>query len=284
VDEILERDGVLVGPERAPVNPAQQGSIHDDSVARKLGFRGGTIAGSIHMEQFPPLLLRAFGSDWLRSGSLSLYFLYPTLHLEPVRCFVRAPGPDARTEVWMENEGGTRVCEGSASVGAPDRDSALRARLERAPARGDVRILAALQPGMKLAPTPARIGSEELDERLRHLTEPLDAYRGGPPWNGPVLPPTLTVQALRRAEAGLESLRAVRAIGLFGAIEVQYENGPLFAERDYVAAGRVLAVGETPRSEYFWYESEVRESEGSPCAARMLMMLRFMKGSSPLWS
>ena len=56
--EIVERDGVLVGPLREPRNLAANvaGSIHDDSQAQKLGFRGGTVAGSIHMEQFPPLL------------------------------------------------------------------------------------------------------------------------------------------------------------------------------------------------------------------------------------
>ena len=37
----------------------QRGSIHDDATATKLGFRGGTVAGSVHMDQFPPLLLRS---------------------------------------------------------------------------------------------------------------------------------------------------------------------------------------------------------------------------------
>ena len=55
-----EQDGVLVGPIRAPKNSASHlgaGSIHDDATAQKLGFRGGTVAGSLHMEQFPPLAL-----------------------------------------------------------------------------------------------------------------------------------------------------------------------------------------------------------------------------------
>ena len=36
------------------------GSLHDDATATRLGFRGGTVAGSIHLELFPPLLLKAF--------------------------------------------------------------------------------------------------------------------------------------------------------------------------------------------------------------------------------
>lgn len=112
---------ILSGEERRPVNPAQSGSIHDDSVAQKLGFRGGTIAGSIHLEQFVPLLLEAFGAEWFRSGSLSAYFRYATLHDEPVRCFLRKPerSADVQVEAWMDTPSGQRVCEGTASVGRP---------------------------------------------------------------------------------------------------------------------------------------------------------------------
>ena len=71
--EITERDGTLVGPYRRPRNLSinVRGSIHDDATAQKLGFRGGTVAGSIHMEQFPPVLVRAFGQRWFETGSLS---------------------------------------------------------------------------------------------------------------------------------------------------------------------------------------------------------------------
>ena len=47
--EIELRDHVFVGPLRRSVNNARHisGSIHDDATATKLGFRGGTVAGSI---------------------------------------------------------------------------------------------------------------------------------------------------------------------------------------------------------------------------------------------
>ncbi|MDD9970999.1 MAG: hypothetical protein OXR73_32470, partial [Myxococcales bacterium] len=64
-----EHDGVLAGPVRTPRNSAKHagaGSIHDDATAQKLGFRGGTVAGSLHMEQFPPLFIEAFGDTWLQ--------------------------------------------------------------------------------------------------------------------------------------------------------------------------------------------------------------------------
>ena len=57
----------------SPPRPAAT-NIHDDATAQKLGFRGGTIAGSIHMDQFPPVLVEAFGPAWFETGSLSLAF------------------------------------------------------------------------------------------------------------------------------------------------------------------------------------------------------------------
>lgn len=286
--EIEELDGVLRGPHRRPVNPGQgaAGSIHNDEVAAKLGFRGGTIAGSIHMEQFPPLLLRAFGRRWFETGSLSLYFTNATLHREPVRCLLRRPAPeddDAQVEVWMEHESGMRVCEGTASVGSPAQPSALRSRLANLRPPGDVRILRALEPELPMGPVPSRVAAEEQRRRLKRITEPLDLYEGGSPWGGPVATPNMMVRALRAPEATLRLDRG-GAVGLFGAIEIRNLAGPVFVERDYTATGEVVAVGETPKSEYYWYESRIEEPESGSPVASMIMMLRFMKASSPLWA
>ena len=56
---VEDRDGILAGPVRHPVNFSRdaKGSIHDDATAQTLGFRGGTVAGNIHFEQFSPVLL-----------------------------------------------------------------------------------------------------------------------------------------------------------------------------------------------------------------------------------
>src|SRR3990170_1212441 len=122
--EIATRDGYYAGPLRAPANEGRgtTGNIHSDDDARRLGFRGGLVAGSIHMEQFLPLLVHAFGERWLERGSLSLYFLTPTLHGEQVRAALGVPpagAADAQVEAWAERANGERICEGTASVGEP---------------------------------------------------------------------------------------------------------------------------------------------------------------------
>ena len=85
----MTNENVIAGPVRRPRNLAAEiaGSIHDDKTASKLGFRGGTVAGSVHMDQFPPLLIEAFGPQWFETGSLSLYFRNATTDGEPVQAF-----------------------------------------------------------------------------------------------------------------------------------------------------------------------------------------------------
>lgn len=285
--------GVWVGPVRKPRNSAanEKGSIHDDAVAQKLGFRGGTVAASLHMEQFPPLLMHMFGPRWWQSGGLSLYFRYATTDLEAAQCHavapMRSPTEDVRIEVWMEHPktgaGSERIADGTASVGCPDLGSALRQRIQMIPEPGELRILSQLSRNARCEGVPTRITQSALDERLAVITEPMHEYTAASQWGKPALPPSLMVRAMRAVEAELLA-RSGPVVGLFGAIEVQHMNGPLFAETDYLARGRVLAISDTPKTEFFWYETTLTDPTEGTDVASMLMMLRFMKASSPLWS
>jgi len=281
------------GPLRMPRNSAHhvKGSIHDDATAQKLGFRGGTVAGSLHMEQFPPLLVRLLGDEWWESGGLSLYFRYATTDLEPVRCAAVAPqrcngSALRRIEVWMEHaKAGAapeRVADGTASVGGPDGGSALRQRLGLVPDPAELRILADVVPHTCCSGVATRVSGAQLDERLALITEPMDEYHHDNRWGRAVLPPSLLVRAMRVVEPALLT-RPGPVVGLFGAIEVQHLHGPAFVDTDYLAAGRLMAISDTPKTEYCWYEAVLTDAaEGTPVAS-MLMMLRFMKASSPLW-
>ncbi len=284
---IEERDGVLAGPTKAPANLASglgAGSIHDDKTAQRLGFSGGTVAGSVHMQQFPPMLVRAFGPEWFERGGLSCYFQNATTHGIPVKPFGRVPDrrTDAQMEIWAEKEDGTRVLEGTAKIGNPDEPSMLGERLRNLPPRGEVRILAHIEPGLKTDAYPTRLDSDRdrAQRQIEAMTEPLEWYTGASPWGGPIINPGMAVGILRACEPGFD-LRRNKAVGLFGAIEINHLAGPMFLDRDYESRGEVLAVGETPKSEYIWYRTHL--SEGGTDVAEMLMMLRFMKGSSELW-
>ncbi|MDA1075468.1 MAG: hypothetical protein O3A63_12010 [Proteobacteria bacterium] len=283
-----EHDGILSGPMRNPRNSAKHlgaGSIHDDATAQKLGFRGGTVAGSLHMEQFPPLLVEVFGDDWLRTGGLSLYFKYATTDNEPVQAFARRVQGDARcTEVWMDDAKGNRVADGTANFRSPDQDSTLRKRIAAMPEPQDIRILANILAGDIGERLPTRITMEALNSRLAVVTEPLPAYTDAGVYGEQIATPALQVQVLRPAESSILPRNSDFGVGLFGAIELQLHAGPVFVEHDYETQAKILAIGETPKTEYLYYEANLFEPGADDQVLRMIMMLRFMKASSSLWS
>ena len=281
-------DGIISGPLRSSVNSSREarGSIHDYATATKLGFRGGTVAGSIHMELFPPLLLRAFGERWFERGSLSLYFLNATTDREPVRAFLRQPpasASDVQVDAWVEREDGMRVAEGSASVGDPAEPTALQRRPIDRFEPGELRLLAGITPGYEFQPVDVRLDPEQQKNRLKVITEPMDWYDGDSPWGGPIATPAAMVQLLYAKS--METLRGQLgpAVGLFGAIELRNIKGPVLVGQPYRVTGKVLAVGQSPKTEYMWFETGMDEPNGVR-VAEMRMLLRWMKASSPRYA
>ena len=285
IEGITATEGVLRGRVRRPLNLAadQRGSIHDDDTAQRLGFRGGTVAGSIHMDQFPPLLVAAFGPAWFESGSLSLGFRNATTGGEPVVAFAREPVGTgaAQVDVWMERDDGMRVAEGTASAGDAGVATHLHTVDLRACDPAELRIFTAVQAGDALTPGRAGIDGGEVRRRIEKggLTEPLPWYTGDSPWGGPVAHPSAVVQLLWRSSVGSLARHADGAVGLFGAIEIRHHRGPVLLDHDYDISGEVVAVGQSPKTEYVWFDAHAAGGDGARVAS-MRMQLRWMKASS----
>ena len=283
--EIELRDHVFIGPLRQSVNNASKvaGSIHDDATATKLGFRGGTVAGSIHLELFPPILMKAFGKRWFERGTISMYFLNATTDREAVRAFIKEPphdATDALVDIWVEREDGMRVAEGTASVGNPDEPSTLMRRpLDRFDA-GQLRILGGLKVGDKFDECDAFLTRDAMAARMKVITEPLEWYTKPSPWGGAIATPATMVQLLYSQSIATLRGKLGQAVGLFGAIELRNINGPVLVEHPYRVSGSIVALGQSPKTEYMWFETALNEADGKR-VAEMRMLLRFMKASSP---
>lgn len=260
------------------------GSIHDDATAQGLGFRGGTIAGSIHMDQFPALLVEVFGPQWFQTGSLSLSFRHATISGEPVIAMVGTPErtTDIQVEARTEQPDGTLVASGTASVGSPGVPTHLAGVDLRPTPPEELRILYGVGPGAPLRHRAA-LAAEPLRQRVAagSVPDPLGWHTKSSPWGGPVANPSSVVQLLRnRGDEFGPHIRA--AVGLFGAIEIRHVNGPVMLDTEYEVTGQVVAVGASPRTEYVWYDTEARDEAGRVVAA-MRMQLRWMTASSPLY-
>ena len=274
----------IVGPFRSPRNisrDAGAGSIHDDATASKLGFKGGTVGGSIHMDQFAPLLISLFGEEWLERGNLSLFFLQPTVDEELVRCFARHEPGARQAQVSMENEQGDQIAVGTASCGEADTDTEVRRRMAKLRPSTELRILAGRKVGDQVTDPDWRVTAPG-DRILDVITEPLAAYRGEGRWDGEVVPMSHTVHSIIGVQKQLTE-NSLQATGLYGALELQYHHGPLVADRDYVAHAKIVALTESPKTENMWWECTYSDAAGHDVVT-VLQYLRFMKASSPLWT
>jgi hypothetical protein len=271
----LRREGRwCVGPWRRPVNNSrgEAGTIHDDATAQRLGFAAGPVAGSIHFEQFAPLLRAVFGDAWTRTGSVSLWFDTPAFDGDALQAQVEDIDTPRRS-VRLLRDDGSLIAHGSASSGLDDAGE-VRRRLQRQAPGEPVRMLAAVVPGFALRSLPTRVAAAEVLARRALLTEEVAADE---------VPLSTAIHALRVYEPRLP-IALGTGVGLFGAIEWQWLNGPLRSERAYEVAARVLAVGTSPKSEMLWTEATLSDPADGREVARMLMLSRLLKQSSPRWN
>jgi hypothetical protein len=261
---------------------AGAGSIHDDATATRLGFRGGTVAGSVHMDQCASLLAEEYGKVWFERGALSLYFRNATTDGERVQAQCEVPHDGRQVAVWVRREDGLEVAEGTASVGDHDA-SALRVRDLRPLPPERLRILSRLAPGQRLGEWHHTL--EGVLQRARYaqgaISDPLSWYDESSPWGAPVAAPSTAVEMLWGVPMAALRNTLGEAVGLFGAIEVAHHNGPLLIGERYRVTAQVVALSDSPRTESLWFDAQAF-ADGELIAGQR-MMLRFMKASSPLY-
>ena len=270
-----------------------KGSIHDDATAAELGFRGGTVAGDIHLEQFGGILVEAFGRSWFELGSLSLYFMHAMADSEPVEAQLEMgtavlPTSNAQVTARMLTPEGVTVAEGTASGGVTTEPTALHSRDRRGVDPSTLRMLRSVRIGQELDTHTRRPwGSDQVRRhRAGIMTSPLDWYVGESPWGGPICSPLTACRLLVAGMTDSIERSCGEFVGMYGAIEVRNHRGPLMLDTEYTVTGRVLDVADTPKTEVLWFTTEAREAgdtTGEPVAS-LTMMTRLLKGSSPLYA
>ncbi len=270
---------IIEGEFRSPHNGFQQapGSIHNDEVAAKLGFKGGTVPGSVHMDQFAPMLVQTYGADWFAHGNMSLHFTQATVDREEVKAVMEAASP--RSRLTMFNREGDQVCIGTASGETRDAESEMARRMatQALASPGALRILAGYKIGDTNTGIPMRIEREALEKSLSRITERLPLYDEG------VLPPSHLVRLAHISRPTVQA-KVNQSVGLFGALEIRIADGPLKAGHDYVGRTTMLKLTESPKTENAWYDVDIADAGTGKDVATVTFMIRFMKASSPLWA
>jgi len=284
---------IIMGAPRLALNESDA-SIHDAKEALRLGFRGSAVAGTVHLDCFVPPLLEAFGQQWFERGSISLYFENIIISGEEVESAVHLPAMgDERVRVYAQRRGEPDflVMQGTASLGF-DAKSELRTRDLRLCDASQLRLLEGVQPGQSLGEMTRRVSSESQSHALRTggINTPLPWYTTASPWGEPIACPShIAFMMLRMANADdgtyfpQLSPRIGSTSSMFGACEIAFINGPMFLDRPYTVRGHVVGVGQSPKTEYVWWDASAYDEDGTE-VVRLRHLFRIIKSASALYA
>ena len=293
-DTPLVLSGALRRPRQMLAEQAYggHGSIHDDAIAGKLGFRAGPIEGPTHFSQFAPLLTQIWGRDWLERGCLSAHYQNMVVEGEEVRAFVEVPRDGAtRTRAWAEKADGTPVLEASASIGPQSAPSLLDERMAKLRKPERLVILADLHVGLRgAADERVRMAMDQhmgalypfsLAQKLAAITEPSPWYHdaSSSPWGRAIIP--MEMISVLAEYTGHQARFPVKgpAVGLFADQEIRLVDGPLFVGEDYVLRREIVALSDSKRTESYWTRTRIFDASGERIAAEMLLNHAVLKES-----
>jgi len=287
---------VLSGPLRSPkqmlADQEYDGhkSLHDGDVASGLGLKDAPIEGPTHFSQFVPLLVKIWGNKWYEKGCFSAHFKNMVVEGEQVKAFVEVPSNEATiTRCWAEKEDGTLVLEASASIGSKD-ETLLEKRMANLRPFSSLVILEDLTIGMEGKETEIISTAPDLhlgnlypftlQQKLASITENTPFYSDASQslW-GKAIVPLEMVSVFGSYTSFKTGFPIKKAIGLFADLEIRMVNGPLLVGESYQVKRKIVALGESRRTESFWTKSQFFDSSGNTLIAEMLLNQAFFKES-----
>ncbi|KGM33412.1 MaoC family dehydratase [Inquilinus limosus] len=151
-------------PVRLDDDPGYRGSVHDDAVARRMGFRAAMIPGAFVYGHVSRIAVDAWGIDWIRRGRMGARFRRPVYDGDVLTAQASAlveTGAEQRAEVILRNQEGEAVAVGW--VAMPRQDPVP-------PPAADLPILPLPDPPQAVGPGGMVVGTR-LGSRNAVLTE-----------------------------------------------------------------------------------------------------------------
>jgi acyl dehydratase len=289
----------LVGPRRSPqqmlATQVYDGhvSIHDDAMAKKMGFKAATIEGPTHFSQFAPLCAHLWGEAWFETGCISAHYRNAVFAGEEVRASAAKPKDgETQVDIRMVKRDGTEVLRGTASVGPPAAPTALDRRLrDELKPFADPVILRDVKVGMKTPRQTVRMDFDQnmgelypfsLREKLKAITEPSTFYEperaAENKWGRAIIPFEMLSVLFQYSSRQDRLPIKGPAVGLFADQEIRLIAGPLFVGEVYDLEREVVALSASRRTESVWVRTTAFDRSGRTVAT-MLLNLANMKES-----
>lgn len=238
------------------ISADSKGSIHDDSAAQKLGFRGGFVPGSVVGTVALEGAIGSLGKGLFEGGWYDLTFVSPVYTDDEVRA-VAEPAGEAFS-LRVETRDGRLCCSGRAGVGGelPWPESGMP----------DVTVLPRVEIGTELRGGAFSVTPMDIEPLLRGSAEESPWYRTISPWRGPIVPPErLQRIALDVSRTIPLQIDGVRQPGMWAG-HALVMRAPLLLGRVYKMTERVVDKGRSGRAVFLTYEFRVTSTSGEEIA------------------
>ncbi len=246
--------------------------IHDDEVARSLGFKGGFVGGPVLMGVATPAIFASFGHEWYENGTYSVRWVRPVYAGDEIRVAWEEVKPDSgdsrKISFRLEKRDGEQTTFGWASIG--EAGSELKPPWERGtatPAQSADDLAPELHVGDKQPPFEFCLSREDQIARLDKIRELDWWYRSVSPWGPPILHPselgTLVLTGARQRTEPRPS-RLPRT-PMYAGFDVVFE-GPMFVDRTYRSEPHLCDKGRTERSMFTVTEHRISDDRGKVVA------------------
>lgn len=240
-----------VGEYRRLVNlaAASAGSIHDDSAAQALGFRGAFVPGSVVGTKALLAATALLGHRWFDGGYYDLTFVSPVYTTDDVRETGRPRG-DA-VDLAVETRDGRLCCAGRAGLGSANPWG------DEPGGSTDGNVLPGVPLGFSFGERGFVVRPEEAVRLAAASADSTPWYTGASPWGAPVAPPeTLHREALDLVRTQRLEIEGVLNPGMWAGHALVL-RAPIFLDTPYVMNERVVDKGRSGRTIFLTYEFRI---------------------------
>ena len=255
------------GRYRRLVNTAaeQKGSIHDDEEARRMGFRGGFVPGSVVGQSAFPAIVDAFEQSWFEGGWYSMTFVSPVYIDDEVHEVAQRTSDGIAFQVV--DRAGRLCCNGRAGLGTNDPWDTTHDLTH-----GAEGALPGIEQGFEYLPHTFKPERDLCLGTVNSAGDETSWYREASPWGGPIVPPEyLQVVALHLMrephQPRLAPLQGVHGPGMWAQHDLAMRE-PLLLDREYTIREKVADKGRSGRTVFLTYEFEIVEGERTVARGR----------------
>lgn len=164
-------------------NPRYAGSVHDDVVARRMGYRAALVPGAFLYGHFSRLAVDLWGMDWIAHGGIGITFRRAVYNGDTVRLTAQNVPNEAgqRLDLVMTGPGHEELATGWISLDRhpPPPPEVSESQIKPLPVPRPVYGAGQMSPGLTGGSAGAVLTRAEIAESLRAFGEDHPIYQGG---------------------------------------------------------------------------------------------------------